>query len=165
VKVAGWKKAKKHEDDWSYHLERMMEDMLQEFAEWDDWDTPLVYGFKMKKDASGTPVVEEFGNVKREDGKHIVSEEREPLVDVISEEESVTIIVELPGVQKEDITIRSPDKHSVIIKVGGQNSFYKKLAFEQKLKPGSSKAKFNNGILEVKIKAFPVQSGTEIKVE
>jgi HSP20 family protein len=161
----GWDRKRKASEDWFSHVEKMMEDMADEFMDAEDMDRPLVYGFTLKRGEDGNPLLEEFGNVKREDGKTIITESREPLIDVVMEEDQVIITAELPGVQKEDVKVRSPDKHTVIISVQGQNAFYKNIHFDETLRPGTAKAQFKNGVLEVKIVYLPNKDEKEIQIE
>jgi len=75
-------------DDLIKQIEEEFEEMEREFfkaAEKGQVKTygPYVYGFKVTLGPDGKPIVEEFGNVKRLGNRPLLSEEREPLVDVI----------------------------------------------------------------------------------
>ena len=59
---------------------------------------PYVYGFRIFIGPDGKPKIEEFGNVRRIGGRPRISEEREPLVDVIEEPNQVIVVAEMPGV-------------------------------------------------------------------
>ena len=68
---------------------------------------PFVYGYSVKVGSDGKPVVREFGNMKPgtsigEDKKKPLNlqEAREPLVDVIQEQEQVKVIAELPALKR-----------------------------------------------------------------
>jgi len=126
---------------------RMMEDMNTSH---EAPSKKYVYGFQMRTGPDGKPVVEEFGNIPK--GHELSSDEREPLVDVIDGKEEVTVIAELPGVNKEDIDLKSGEK-SLTIKVDTDNRrYFKELELPAKIKPDSVKASYKNGILEVKLK-------------
>jgi len=112
---------------------------------------PLVMGFNIRMKGNGRPVIERFGNVKSEQGKPMVSKAREPLVDVIESNKDITITAELPGVEKKDLQFSLPDKEKAVIKVQGERNFYKELELPAEVKPNNAKAKFKNGILEVRL--------------
>ena len=110
-----------------------------------------VYGFTMKTGPDGKPVIEEFGNIPRHGEEHLPGE-REPLVDVIDGKDEVTVIAELPGVDKKDIDLKA-DVGQLAIKVHTHNRRYHKvLNMPEDVDPDSIKAQYKNGILEVKLK-------------
>lgn len=67
-----------------------------------------VYGFSVTT-AQGpnrsTPAVKQFGNVKMTHEGAVVSETREPLVDVFDEGDEVVLVAELPGVKDADVEL------------------------------------------------------------
>ena len=62
-----------------------------------------VYGFSVRTGIGGTPTVERFGNVRDTTEGPVVSDTREPLVDVFDEGEEIVVVAEVPGVQEKDI--------------------------------------------------------------
>lgn len=115
---------------------------------------PFVYGFSMRVGPDGKPHVEEFGNLpgRGPAGVQQLGEEREPLTDVIEGDEEITVIAELPGINKNDINLKTGED-SLSIKVDTPDRKYSKnLELPCKVKPETAKAKYNNGVLEVKIK-------------
>lgn len=67
--------------------------------------TRAMYGFSVKIGGAGVPQVERFGNIVRRTEKGpIVEEVREPFVDIFEEADSLEVIVELPGIEEEDIS-------------------------------------------------------------
>ncbi|MEW5955639.1 MAG: archaeal heat shock protein Hsp20 [Candidatus Micrarchaeota archaeon] len=126
---------------------------------------PFVYGFSMRVGPDGKPIVHEFGNVPR--GKREGVEEREPLVDVIDKDKEVSVIVELPGVDKQDIKLQAKGE-ALSVKVDTKERKYsKEIPLPAKVKPESAKATYKNGVLEVtlqKITPSP-EKKREIKVE
>jgi len=80
---------------------------------------PIVYGYSMTIGPDGKPHVKEFGNVKGAGehnlGQHLgakpqISAEREPLSDITSTDNEVKVILEMPGIKKEDIKINAYDE-------------------------------------------------------
>ncbi|MFH1055565.1 MAG: archaeal heat shock protein Hsp20 [Candidatus Altiarchaeota archaeon] len=117
-----------------------------------------VYGFTMRPGPDGSPVLEEFGNVPRSAGEQIPGE-REPLVDVIDGKEEVSVIAELPGVDKKDIDLEA-DQRTLSISVDTPNrKYHKELRIPSEVDPESIKAAYKNGVLEVKLKKTNGKSG------
>ena len=123
-----------------------------------------VYGFSMHSDPDGKSVIEEFGNVPRE-GEDRVPGQREPLVDVIDGKEDVTVIAEIPGVDKRDIDVKADDKTLAISVPNGSGGYHKELDLPAEVDPGTIKAEYKNGILEVKLRRKQPGSGARRKVK
>jgi HSP20 family protein len=78
---------------------------------------PFVYGYSMTIGPDGKPKVREFGNVKsplsgRGTGfftRPLISSEREPLADVTTTSNEVKVVVEMPGLSKENIKVNIYD--------------------------------------------------------
>jgi HSP20 family protein len=65
-----------------------------------------VYGFSVRTaQGRNTPVVNQFGNVKLTDEGAVVSDTREPLVDIFDEGDEIVLVAELPGVTDADIEL------------------------------------------------------------
>jgi len=112
---------------------------------------PFVYGYSVRTGPDGTPIVEEFGNVKP-GVKPKVSDAREPLVDVVERDEDLVVIAELPGVSKSDIDLEISGK-SLEIKVDTPNKkYHKSIELPCEVKDDATDATYNNGVLEVKLK-------------
>ena len=128
---------------------------------------PIVYGFSFKIGPKGKGVFEEFGNI--EPGRRpVVKEEREPLVDVIEKRGTITILAELPGVEKKNIKLNLGDKNMVLI-IDVPNKFYKEIQLPTKVKSKMGKSHYKNGVLEVELKkekaSKPKTRGPKIPVE
>ncbi len=131
---------------------------------------PIVYGVRITIGPDGQPIIEEFGNVKRVGRKAIVEETVEPLVDVIEEKDKVTVIAEVPGVDKDRIKIRVKDNKLIIKAEDKDRKYYKEIELPAEVRPETAKARYRNGILEVtfekKIKEKEEEEeGIEVKVE
>jgi HSP20 family protein len=78
-----------------------------------------------------------------------------PLVDVIEEEREVVVVVELPGIKKEDVQIRAT-KGNVTISVDTvEFKYHKGLALPVETNPGSAVATYKNGVLQIRLKKLP----------
>jgi HSP20 family protein len=143
---------------------------------------PIVYGYSMTIGPDGKPHVKEFGNVKslgngdsrsknivQYIGKPQISAEREPLSDVTSTDKEVKVVLEMPGIKKEDIKINAYEQ-KVEIKTAdnSQRKYHKILDLPKSADIETARSTYNNGILEVtfdKKKEGIKPKGKEIKIE
>jgi len=138
---------------------------------------PFVYGYTMTIGPDGKPQIREFGNVKpslkpEPFGKRRpsldVKEEREPLVDVISTNNEIKVVAELPGVEKEDIKLHGTDKTITISVDTLQRKYYKDIDLPAPVDPKTAKSVYKNGVLEVtltKKKEEKKPKGESIKIQ
>ncbi len=126
---------------------------------------PYIYGFRVTIGPDGIPRIEEFGNVRRRGIKPVISEEREPLVDVIDEGNKVRIIAEIPGVEKDRIKLRVQGKKLFIKASNEKRKYYKEVDLPAEVNIKEAKATYRNGVLEVEIPKKETEGGFEIKVE
>ena len=129
---------------------------------------PIVYGYSVTIGPDGKPVVREFGNVRRNEGKALnaIQDKREPLVDVVSSDKEVHVIAEMPGVRKEDIEVTVNEKTMVISVESGDRGYHKELDLPGVVDPKGAKSTYNNGILEVTIPLRDSRSaGVRLRVE
>jgi len=135
--------------------------------EWDKLGRPQYYGFSISVGPDGKPVIREFGNVKRAGLVPSIRDEIEPLTDVVEKEKEVTVVAEVPGVDKKDITLTCDGKRVRIEAKSGRRKYLKELDLPSEVDPRSGKAAYKNGILEVTLtKRTPSPpSGEQISVE
>jgi HSP20 family protein len=110
---------------------------------------PFVYGYSIKIGPDGKPEVNEFGNVKSGRLGPQVKEEREPLVDVIQTDGEVQIVVELPGVDKQDIKLHGTEDALTISVETPERKYYKEVKLPVKVKVKEAKTQYKNGVLEI----------------
>jgi HSP20 family protein len=130
---------------------------------------PFMAGFNMNFDSEGKPVFNSFGNIKQKpDGEAKVDSVREPLVEVNEEEDKFIIIAEMPGVTKADITLKATTQQ-LTISTEKESSlghrYYKKIELPNTINSDYAKARYANGILEVKLKKQGDEDQKEIKIE
>jgi HSP20 family protein len=156
------------DDEFRRVHERMDRMMRDAFKDVDNMDVApgksYVYGFSMRTGPDGKPVIEEFGNVPRRGG-HELPGEREPLVDVIDGKEEVSVIAELPGVDKKDIDLKAGERSLSIIVDTDRRKYHKELKLPADVDPDSVKAAYKNGILDVKLKRREGKKGDKKKVQ
>jgi HSP20 family protein len=139
---------------------------------------PIVYGYSMTIGPDGKPHVKEFGNVKAGKdiaGQHLgidkpqITFEREPLSDITTTDKEVKVVLEMPGIKKEDIKINAYEQ-KVEIKTSGnaQRKYHKIIDLPKQADLETARSTYNNGILEVtfdKKKEEAKPKGKEIKIE
>jgi HSP20 family protein len=131
---------------------------------------PIVYGYSFKIGEDGKPVVRKFGNLNTFpstlSGKISVSDQREPVVDIIRDVDKLKIIAEVPGVTKGDLRITANENSLTIESVSGERKYNKKIELPDKIEPSSGKSTYKNGILEVTFKLKDSKEhGVSINVE
>lgn len=152
-------------------MEEMMEKEFQEFSKRapkdlirertlpdgskvQEWG-PFVYGYSMKIGPDGKPQIREFGNLKPGAGpgkpRLDIKEEREPLTDVIEMDKEIRVVVELPGVEKEDIKIHGTEDTLTISVDTPQRKYHKEIELPAKVDSKQAKASYKNGVLEVTV--------------
>jgi HSP20 family protein len=134
---------------------------------------PIVYGYSMTIGPDGKPNIREFGNIKSPFAgrgyfeQPSISSEREPLVDVSSTDKEVKVVVEIPGVKKENIKINAYENTVEIISEDPQRKYHKVIELPTETDIDTATSTYNNGILEVIFnkKKETKPKGKEIKVE
>ena len=141
---------------------------------------PIVYGYSMTIGPDGKPHVREFGNIKasgsgsaKNIGQYIgakpqISAEREPLSDLTTTDKEVKVVLEMPGIKKEDIKINAYDE-KVEIKTAenAQRKYHKVIDLPKQADIETARSTYNNGILEVTFdkREENKPKGKEIKIE
>ncbi len=160
--------------DWDDDFDRIfegMEDMMRDLMEKAEkgeikQSGPFVYGFSMRVGPDGKIVVDEFGNTAKK-GEGELSDEREPVTDIINEKDQLVVICELPGVSKEDIKLTINEK-SMNIKVDEtERKYNKSLKLPASIDPKSAEANYKNGVLEVRMRKVKDEgeSGYEVRIK
>lgn len=129
---------------------------------------PFVYGYSVTIGPEGKPVFREFGNVKPSltGGKLSLRDEREPLIDVISSDDEVKVIAEIPGVSKENIKVTAAENNITLDTETPERKYHKETELTDTIDPNSAKSTYKNGILEITFKRKKKkESGVSIKVE
>src|SRR5919112_3282624 len=138
---------------------------------------PIVYGYSMTIGPDGKPRIREFGNVKPTSAgtsmgqiggsKPRISAEREPLSDVNVSEKEVKVVLEMPGIKKEDIKINAYDGAVEVIADNPQRKYHKTIYLPEGIDIETAKSSYNNGILEVTFdkKKQTRPKGKEIRID
>jgi len=144
---------------------------------------PIVYGYSMTIGPDGKPQVREFGNVRslayvgsnvKKIGQNIgksshLSAEREPLVDINKTDTEVKVVVEMPGIRKEDIKINAYDSQlEIATSKDAQRKYHKNIELPEQAEIETARSVYNNGVLEVTFNVKKKEAkpkGKEIKIE
>ena len=111
----------------------------------------FIYGYSINIDENGKAEINEFGNIKSssEGEENLeISESREALVDIIEGKNAVTVVIELPGVEKSDIKVEIKESIIFVTTINSKN-YYKEIPLTGKIIANSARARYNNGILEI----------------
>lgn len=130
------------------------EQILPDGTKMKSWG-PFVYGYSVIIGPDGKPKVREFGNINTQrrlgkpqfDGK----EKREPLADVIPRENEVGVIIELPGVEKEDIKLSGTEDKLTISVDTPERKYFKEVELPAKVETKKATSKYKNGVLDITI--------------
>ena len=138
---------------------------------------PIVYGYSAVVGPDGKPRITEFGNVKqgtriggkegtgtRRRGPQLTAE-REPLADIITTDKEVKVVVELPGVNKENIKVNAYEGSAEVIAETQDRKYRRVVDIPTDTDAESVKSTFKNGLLEIVFKRKDKPKGKEIKVE
>ncbi|MEJ7642886.1 MAG: Hsp20/alpha crystallin family protein [Candidatus Nitrosocosmicus sp.] len=127
----------------------------------------------------GKPRVREFRNVKPNVQQGTLSASAgqgarpqiisgmEPLVDVNSTDREVKVVLEIPGVKKEDIGINAYDGAVEVTASNPQRKCHKTIQLPQDANTETAKSTYQNGILEITFgkKENAKPKGKEIRIE
>jgi len=131
-------------------VKKMAEEMMKMFTNAQP-GKPVVHGYKIEFGPDGKPQIEDFGNrsIRSPEGIPSISEEIEPLTDIIEGENDVAITVEIPGVEKEDINLVATEDTLEIKVDSPKRKYHKRVDLPCNVKTKSTKATYKNGILDI----------------
>jgi HSP20 family protein len=129
---------------------------------------PIMYGFSLGVDPEGKPIVNPFGNIKKgpPSGKAEVQEVRDPLIEVNEDNDKIIVIAEMPGVTREDIELKATTRSLTISTKASTASikYFKEIELPSPIDSNYAKARYTNGILEIKLKKL-IEPQTDIKID
>ena len=118
---------------------------------------PFVFGMNMRISPDGKPIMDSFGSSTSKDSdKEEVKNERDPLVDIYEEDGNIVVVCEVPGVTKSQIELKaSPNELEILAEASEtglrQRKYHKIVSLPAEINPDIAKARYMNGILEVKL--------------
>jgi HSP20 family protein len=134
---------------------------------------PFVYGYSMTIGPDGKPKIREFGNVKSPFTSRgfftrpLISSEREPLADVTTTDKEVKVVVEIPGVSKENIKVNIYDNSVEVTTTDTVRKYHEVVEIPPETDIETATSTYKNGILEItfKKKEQIKPKGKQIKIE
>jgi HSP20 family protein len=129
----------------------------------------IFYGYQVNVGPDGKPHVQEFGNVKPTPRGTFEVGSREPFVDVVTNDKDQTlkVVAEMPGIQKEDIELQATEDSLTVRAKNNDRNYETSVPLKVPVDPNTAKASYRNGVLEVvlKMKEAPKPKGTNIRIE
>ena len=107
---------------------------------------PFVAGFSFNLGPEGKPSVQVFGNspVRRDGNRTPMSEQ------VVDGKNGVLrLLLEMPGVEKEDINVEATEESAVITAQKEDRKYRAEIGLKSPVRPDSGKAEYRNGMLEI----------------
>jgi HSP20 family protein len=154
-------------------MERVMEDAMKH-ASSPRRGEPFVYGFSMRVGSDGVPHLTPFGSAINQtpitpEGGEIdataLPAAREPLSDVIESDDEITVTVELPGAEKQDLQLHVAED-LVTVKAEKGRRYAARIKLPALVEPSSAKATFKNSILDLVLRKKPSQTaGAKVHIE
>lgn len=136
---------------------------------------PFVYGYSMTIGPDGKPRVREFGNVRSPlagfglgaTTRPLISSEREPLADITAKDMEIKVILEMPGVNKENIKINAYDTTLEVRSDDPQRKYHEVIDLPPEADVETARSTYKNGILEIVFdkKKESKPKGKDIKIE
>ncbi len=159
------------DDEFFGYFEDMFEDMRKQMerlfsgAVKDlEMGKPYVWGYSFRLGPDGKPEFHQFGDTGAL--KPWVSESRrEPLTDVMEREDSISITVELPGVEKKEIELRTTESKVTIEVDNPERPYFKEVELPAAVDPSSVAATFKNGVLDITLKKTKGETGKKVSID
>ena len=111
-----------------------------------------IKGFSIKIGPDGKPRIREFNDRQPLQDETEISDDQEPLIDLIEEAETLVVLAALPGVKKDEIDLCVTEDCLTVSVDTADFEWYNKLNLPTRVKPKSARASYKNGVLEVRIK-------------
>jgi len=164
-----WRRTRKLFEEIDKLFEEVMKESMykpEEFRRM-QFGKPYIYGFSLTIGPDGIPRVREWGNIKPGIIRPRISEAMEPFTDIIEEPDSIKIVIDLPGVEKEDIKIDAMEDSIEVNAERGDRKYHKLVKLPKKIKPESTKAQYRNGVLTIvaEKKEKERKKGFSVKIE
>ncbi len=129
----------------------------------------FVYGFSVNQRREEGPKIREFGNIPTSEQIEIGDKRyldiRKPLIDILETEDTLHVIAEIPGIEKENILLNATDLILDIKTIDGNPKYSELVELPVKVDPLSARATYKNGVLEVILKRLESSSRSSINIE
>ncbi len=133
-------------DDYFEDLERGIQEVVRKSFDSTKLGRPFVAGFSFNVGPEGKPSIQIFGdNPVKYDGF------RSPINEKVVDTKNgvLRILLEMPGVEKENIRVDATEDTAVITAENQDRKYRAELGLKAAVRPDSGKAEFRNGLLEI----------------
>jgi HSP20 family protein len=116
---------------------------------------PMVWGFSINVGNDKKPTIRQLGNFNFGPKKKALQkkpEEPETLIDTIEDNDTITVIAEIPGITSSDIKLDTTETKMKLSVDTPQRNLSKEIVLPSEVEPESAKAWYKNGILEIKLR-------------
>ena len=139
-------------DDLMDEIEKEMEGMLRQFrSNGLPMNRSITRGFTVEFGPEGEPFFRTFGD------SMIAQGSREPLIEQYVDKDTLRVICEVPGVEKDAIKLKTTDDTMDISAETPDRTYHANFTLKELVDPQSCEARYNNGILEAR---FRLKSNT-----
>lgn len=132
-------------------IDETMQKAFDESSEKSSTKHTRVKGFSIKIGPDGKPRIQELNKRQLNEGESKMTDEIEPLIDLIEDDETLTVLAVLPGVEKEEIDLRVTETCLTVSVDAADFEWYDELKLPSKVNPKTAHASYRNGVLEVKL--------------
>ncbi len=152
-------------------IARFLQEAAKDFSAYDQirpQAEPMVYGFNLTMSQNGQPKFEIFGNLDPKNKTQLQQKQKnithDHLVDIIEKGNQIIVIAEMPGLLKEDLTIKANETDVILETVGAEGKKFRRTILLPKIvDPDTANAQLNNGVLEVTFnKPIPTNSSARL---
>jgi HSP20 family protein len=134
-------------DDLMNEIEKEMEGMLRQFrSNGLPMNRSITRGFTLEFGPEGEPFFRTFGDSMAAEGT------REPMIEQFVDKDSLRVICEVPGVDKDQIKLQTTDDTMDVSAETPDRTYHANFSLKEAVDPQSSEATYKNGILEVRFK-------------
>ena len=143
-------------------MDDIIRGMLESRIDTEETGEPLVWGYSMTQHGNEPPEIREFGNVSMRDEMfsgfglehqggtaHVEPGVRKPLVDIMEAEDSLHVVVEMPGITREDVSLEISGTVLTIKARNEDRKYSERVELPARVLDDSAKATYKNGVLEV----------------
>lgn len=147
-------------------MEKLMSESLPDLPDLADLGSgkPFVWGYSIRIGPDGKPQFRQFGDTRV---LRPGSEEprREPMTDILEWDDSLSVTVELPGVEREDVDLRVTENRLVISVDRPDRPYCKELELPAPVDPDSVRATYKNGVLDVTLTKTSRGQGKRVPID
>ena len=133
-------------DDYFEGLEREIQEVVRRSIDSANLGKPFVAGFSFNLGPEGKPTIQVFGDSPvRHDGF------RSPISEQVVDAKGgvLRIILEMPGVEKQDINVDATEDTAVVTAERGEKRYRAEVGLQAPIRAESGKAEYRNGMLEI----------------